>query len=256
MSVAHRLLRLFQAGERTDRNLAAAALQRSLMPDVLPSIPGLQLAARYVPAEGDLGGDWYDVFALPDGSFGLVMGDVMGHGFASAVIMGRLRSSLRSYALDHADPAEVLRRLDRKIEFFEPGAMATVLYGVCSPPFDTVRFSSAGHLPPVIARPGEPAAIADVLPDLPMGISLHRPRCTTEVALPVGAALCMFTDGLVEQRPQAHHQHADIDAQLDRVRLAVTTDHPTEVVGRVLAELPDPDNPDDDVAVLVIRRDS
>lgn len=235
--------------------MAAAALQRSLMPDGLPQIPGLQLAAHYVPAEGDLGGDWYDVFALPDGSVGVVMGDVMGHGFASAVIMGRLRSSLRSYALDHADPAEVLRRLDRKIEYFEPGAMATILYGVCSAPFDSVRFSSAGHLPPIVAPPGGRGQLAEVAPDLPMGISVDQPRRTTEIAFPAGGSLCLYTDGLVEQRLDAQRRHESIDAQLDRVCAAVTTDDPVEVVERVIAELPDPENPDDDVAVLVIRRD-
>ena len=254
MSVAHRLVRLFQVGDRADRNLAAAALQRSLMPDGLPVIDGLELAARYVPAEGDLGGDWYDVFPLPDGSFGVVMGDVMGHGFASAVIMGRLRSSLRSYALDHSDPAEVLRRLDRKIEYFEPGAMATVLYGVCSPPFDTVLFSSAGHLPPVVALPGQRGAFAEVRPDLPMGVSLDRPRHTTVVPLPADGVLCLFTDGLVEQRLDAQRTRGGIDAELARLCEAVSAEDPAEVVERLIAGLPDPDSPDDDVAVLVIRR--
>lgn len=256
MSVAHRLGRLFQPTERADRNRAAAALQRSLMPDGLPEISGLQLAAHYVPAEGDLGGDWYDVFSLPDGSVGVVMGDVMGHGFASAVIMGRLRSSLRSYALDHADPAEVLRRLDRKIEYFEPGAMATILYGVFGPSLESVRFSSAGHLPPVLALPGACARLADVAPDLPMGISMDQPRRTTQIEIPAGASLCLYTDGLVEQRRDQARQHGSIDAQLDRVCAAVTTDDPGAVVERLIAELPDPENPDDDVAVLVIRRDS
>lgn len=256
MSVAHRLGRLFQPAERSDRNLAAAALQRSLMPDGLPEIRGLQLAARYVPAEGDLGGDWYDVFPLPDGSVGVVMGDVMGHGFASAVIMGRLRSSLRSYALDHGDPAEVLRRLDRKIEYFEPGAMATVLYGVLAAPFDTIRFSSAGHLPPIVAAPGGGGQLAAVAPDLPMGVDLDRPRHTTEVQLPVGAAFCLYTDGLVEQRLDPQRWLGSIDAQLARVCAAVTTDDPAEVVERLIAELPAPDDPDDDVAVLVIKRGS
>lgn len=184
------------------------------------------------------------------------MGDVMGHGFASAVIMGRLRSSLRSYALDHADPAEVLRRLDRKIEHFEPGAMATVLYGVCAPPFDTLRISNAGHLAPILATPGGSSDFVDLATDLPMGVSLARPRRTTDVHLPLGAALCLFTDGLVEQRFDPHRESASIDSQLARVRDAMTCDDPTMVVDRLIAELPDPDNPDDDVAVLVIRRDS
>jgi sigma-B regulation protein RsbU (phosphoserine phosphatase) len=236
--------------------MAAAALQRSLMPDRLPELPGLQLAARYVPADGDLGGDWYDVFALPDGSVGFVMGDVMGHGFASAVIMGRLRSSLRSYALDHEDPAEVLRRLDRKIEYFEPGAMATVLYGVSKPPFDTIRFSSAGHLPPIVATSDGCGTLVAVPPDLPMGAGTGQPRRSTDVALPVGAAIFLYTDGLIEHRRDSARALQTIDDRLARLCAAVTTADPEAAVEEALSQLPDPERPDDDVAVLVFRRRS
>jgi phosphoserine phosphatase RsbU/P len=107
--------------ERTedDAHLAALVLQRSLLPAAPPSIDGLDVAVRYLPAEGDLGGDWYDIFTLPSGKVGFVMGDVEGHGLRSAVAMGRLRSALRAYALDYDDPAEVLHRLDRKLCYFE-----------------------------------------------------------------------------------------------------------------------------------------
>ena len=95
---------------KDDAHLAALTLQRSLLPAAPPPIEGLDVAVRYLPAEGDLGGDWYDIFVLPGGTVGLVMGDVEGHGLRSAVVMGRLRSALRAYALEHADPAEVLSR--------------------------------------------------------------------------------------------------------------------------------------------------
>jgi phosphoserine phosphatase RsbU/P len=90
------------------------ALQRSLLPSALPAVGGLEMAARYVPGTGKVGGDWYDVFPLPGGEVCAVIGDVAGTGLAAAVIMGRIRSSLQSYALQTADPAEVLDRLDRK----------------------------------------------------------------------------------------------------------------------------------------------
>ncbi|HEX4829559.1 MAG TPA: GAF domain-containing protein, partial [Trebonia sp.] len=109
-----------------DDALAAAALQRGLLPTALPAVPGLSLAARYVAGAGAVGGDWYDVFTLPDGRLGIVVGDVAGSGLEAAVIMGRMRSALRAYALDAADPATALRLLDRKIQYFEPDAMATV----------------------------------------------------------------------------------------------------------------------------------
>ena len=96
-----------------DDRAAAAALQRSLLPSALPAADGAQMAVRYVPGEGAVGGDWYDVFTLPSGQLGIVIGDVAGSGLPAAVIMGRMRSALRAYALESDDPATVLARLDR-----------------------------------------------------------------------------------------------------------------------------------------------
>src|SRR5204863_5015805 len=115
---------------------AAAALQRSLLPSPLPATAGAQMAVRYVPGEGTVGGDWYDVFTLPSGQLGVVIGDMTGSGLPAAVIMGRMRSALRAYALDTCDPAEVLARLVRKMQHFEPGAVATVAYVVFDPSLD------------------------------------------------------------------------------------------------------------------------
>ena len=100
--------------------VAAAALQRSLVPSALPAVAGAELAARYIPGDGGVGGDWYDVFTLPSGEPCVVMGDVAGSGLKAAVIMGRMRSALRAYALETSDPGEVLDRLDRKMQHFEP----------------------------------------------------------------------------------------------------------------------------------------
>jgi serine phosphatase RsbU (regulator of sigma subunit) len=94
------------------------------------------MAARYIPGTGTIGGDWYDVFTVPTGEVCLVIGDVAGSGLHAAVIMGRIRSSLRSYALQSRDPAHVLTLLDRKMQHFEPGAIATVLYAVMEPGLD------------------------------------------------------------------------------------------------------------------------
>src|SRR5579875_612659 len=91
--------------------MAAAALQRGLLPSALPAVPGIQMAARYLAGEGVIGGDWYDVFVLPSGELSLVIGDVAGCGLAAAVVMGRMRSALRAYALEAADPGNVLRKL-------------------------------------------------------------------------------------------------------------------------------------------------
>jgi hypothetical protein len=126
---------------------AAEALQRSLVPSALPAVAGAEMAARYVPGAGADGGDWYDVFTLPSGQLGVVMGDVAGSGLAAAVIMGRMRSALRAYALETTDPADVIGRLDRKMQHFEPGAMATVSYAVIEPALDQMHVCLAGHFP-------------------------------------------------------------------------------------------------------------
>src|ERR1700724_3091208 len=128
------------------------------------------MAGRYVPGSGVVGGDWYDVFTLPTGELCVVMGDVAGSGLNAAVIMGRMRSALRAYALESADPAEVLSRLDRKMQHFEPDALATVLYAIFDPAFDQVRMAMAGHFPPVIARPGQPAELAQVARGIMIGV--------------------------------------------------------------------------------------
>ena len=182
---------------------AASALQRSLLPTGLPSVAGISMATRYVPGTGNVGGDWYDVFVLPSGELCAVIGDVAGSGLRAAAIMGRIRSALRAYAIETSDPADILSRLEGKLQYFEPDAMVTVLCAVFSPALDKVRVSSAGHLPPILACPGFPAGPVDVLPDLLIGMPDVRPRRNTILDLPPGATLCMYTDGLVERRDRS-----------------------------------------------------
>ncbi|NVI87624.1 SpoIIE family protein phosphatase [Actinomadura sp. BRA 177] len=226
----------------------AMELQRSLVPAVLPGIPGAELSARYRPGKADVGGDWYDVFTLPSGEVGIVMGDVAGHGIAAAVVMGRMRSTLRAYALETDDPAEVLRRLDRKMQHFEPDATATVVYAVCEPGLARLRLSSAGHLPPVIAVPGEPACTVDAKPDVLIGMGDEVPRRTVTVELPPGAVLCFYTDGLVERRDSS------LNTGIDRLCDVVYAGPPEDVGAAVMAALIGRERAADDVAILVVRR--
>ena len=146
--VGDRVALAIEARRSNVERAAAAALQRSLIPDRLPAIPGLELAGRYLPAgAGGVGGDWYDVFLLPTGRVGVVMGDVLGRGLRAAVVMGRLRSALRAYALEAAEPGEVLERLDRKLQHFEAGQMTTVLYATLDTDLDH-RVVVVGRAPP------------------------------------------------------------------------------------------------------------
>jgi sigma-B regulation protein RsbU (phosphoserine phosphatase) len=226
---------------------AALALQRSLLPTHLPDAPGVDMAARYVPGhDAGVGGDWYDVFTHPSGWLGIVIGDVSGHGLRSAVVMGRLRSALRAYALVSDDPATVLTLLDRKIHHFEAGNLATVLYAMISPDRATIRMSLAGHLQPVLAAPGQPADTLNIPVDLPLGLGPRQPaRRQTEVALPSEAVLICYTDGLVERRGEI------IDVGIERLCSAVEPGPAEAVCARIMATLA-AEQANDDIALLTI----
>ena len=173
---------------REDRT-ATAALQRSLLPSALPVVRGVEIAARYVPGDGQVGGDWYDVFPLPSGELGVVVGDVAGSGLGGAVVMGRMRSALRSYALEFPDTAVVLRKLDQKMQYFEGDVMATVSYAVLDPASGQLRMSSAGHFPPVVVAPARPGVLAEIAVDAPIGVADAPGRQVTTLALVPGAAV-------------------------------------------------------------------
>lgn len=232
---------------RADR-AAATALQRGLLPSLPPAFPGMQIAARYVPGNGVAGGDWYDVFVLPSGELGVVIGDVAGSGLPAAVAMGRVRSALRAYALDTSDPADVLARLDRKMQYFEPAILATVLYAVFDPVLDRVNLCSAGHLPPVIARPGKPAEPADMDTGLMIGVAVdaHRPVATVKV--PPGTVTCFYTDGLIE-RPRE-----PLDECVTRLCRVVAAQDPEAACEAVMAAMVGSEPARDDIALLTIRR--
>jgi hypothetical protein len=250
--VGQRLMEL----SKDEAHLAALVLQRSLLPAAPPSIEGLDVAVRYLPAEGDLGGDWYDIFELPDGQVGFVMGDVEGHGLKSAVVMGRLRSALRAYALEHEDPAEVLWRLDRKLCHFEQGMTATVIYAVGEPPFDTLAVCTAGHPPPLVASRGEDmASEASLPPGLILGLDPTMERRSHELALGPGDAMVFYTDGLIERIGRASVDPDGWSRRMDLVRRAFRSDQDAETIcTRIIATGLGDESVDDDVAVIALRR--
>jgi putative methionine-R-sulfoxide reductase with GAF domain len=227
---------------------AAFALQRSLLPAALPSVGGIQMAARYVPGAGNVGGDWYDVLILPSGELCAVIGDVAGSGLRAAAIMGRVRSALRAYALETSDPADMLTRLEHNMHYFEPDVMVTISCAVFSPCLDSVRISSAGHLPLVLVRPGEPARPVSIVSDAMIGVPVERSRHATAIAFPPGAMLCLYTDGLVERRDRP------IDEGIARLTAALTPSDPETACAYVMAAMSDWSPHSDDVALLILRR--
>jgi putative methionine-R-sulfoxide reductase with GAF domain len=247
--VAERVAAATQAHLTALDRAAARVLERSLMPTPLPNSGILTLAARYIPAGGSgVGGDWYDVFRLPNGSMWLVTGDVAGHGLRAAVIMGRIRSALRAYALLGGPPEEVVALTDHKVRHFEPGAMATVICAAIAPPFDTIKISSAGHLPPVLAAPGRPAAVVDVRADPPLGLAPRTPRSSVTAPFGPGSVLVLYTDGLVERRGEL------IDEGIDRLLSVVTADEPEMVCSAVTRRLIGRSTMRDDIAIIAARR--
>jgi sigma-B regulation protein RsbU (phosphoserine phosphatase) len=247
--VADRLATAAHMHRARSERAAAAMLQDSLLPGRLPSTDGWELAARYVPGAGNgVGGDWYDVFDLPGRRIGVVIGDVVGGGLAAAVVMGRLRSALRAYALEFCDPAEVLGKLDRKASHFEANTMATVGYAVIDTAAQRMDLSLAGHLPPVIAAPGQVTRFVDAPVDPPIGYDLAvTGRRGISFDVPAGALIALYTDGLVERR------RMDLDERLEILRNVVSPMPPEAACVRIMAALVGDQPAADDIAVVTIR---
>jgi serine phosphatase RsbU (regulator of sigma subunit)/anti-sigma regulatory factor (Ser/Thr protein kinase)/anti-anti-sigma regulatory factor len=249
--VAERLASALGLRQAEVERAATALLQRSLLPSRLPEVPGLTMAARYVPAEGGrFGGDWYDVFQLPGGGLCVAIGDVVGRGFAAAEVMGRLRNALRAHVLFSDDPAEALTRLNQHVRQFDTARMiATVQVAILDPSLTHVRLSSAGHLPPVLAAPDTAPCPVQTHRDPPIGVAEPRPRRSITFEFPLGAALCLYTDGLVE-RP-----YSPLDANLTQLCEALVPDAPETVCRTVMSRLIGDQPSPDDVAILVLRRE-
>jgi integral membrane sensor domain MASE1 len=233
---------------REHRN--AETLQRSLLPDRLPSIPGLEFSSRYLPGGAGLevGGDWYDVFALPRGRVGLTIGDVVGRGLAAAATMGQLRTALRAYAIETDSPGAVLQRLSRLVAEFEAAQMATLIYAVLDPGARTLSFVSAGHPPPLLIGPDGPARYLMEGRSPPLGVS-KGVQAEATVTIEPGSALVLYTDGLIERR------RGSIDESMEALRTAVEGyqgDLDSLCDDRVLRP-PRPESRGDDVALLVVR---
>lgn len=235
----------------TQEHHAVVTLQQSLLPRQLPDIPGLEFAARYLPAtsELDVGGDWYDAISLGDGNVGLVIGDVAGHGLEAAAVMGQFRNALRAYVLDGAGPAAAVERLNRLTRTFEHHDMATLVYGEFDAGSNSMRFVRAGHPPPLLRGPDGRVQAVNGRGSLPVGVSptAHYEASTIELA--PDATLLLYTDGLVERRGETLEVGI---ARLERVladapeSLEALCDHVIETAA------PDPRRADD-IALLALR---
>jgi sigma-B regulation protein RsbU (phosphoserine phosphatase) len=245
--VADRAALAINTGLLKQERTVATTLQRSLLPR-LPEIRGLEIAARYIAGQARLvGGDWYDVFELPTGHVGAAIGDVVGHGLRSSIVMGRLRNALRAYALESTDPAAVLTRLDDMVCHFEADEMATVLYAMFDPARRRMTCSAAGHPLPLIAQPDGETHMVEDAADPPIGYGAAAARHNAEVVVPDGATVYLFTDGVFERRGE------HIDIGLERLREAAISGPPQQGCTRIVARLLGDTALEDDFAVLALR---
>ncbi|MEU1279379.1 SpoIIE family protein phosphatase [Streptomyces sp. NPDC005805] len=225
------------------------SLQRSLLPRVTPLTPGLTLHTEYAPATAarGVGGDWYDVMALPGGRTALMVGDVMGHGLPAAVTMGRLRAVGRTLMTLDTAPERVLARLDLATRDLEDEQVATCLCAVHDPADGSVTFASAGHLPPLLLDGLGGAEYLDVPTGAPLGAGVI-PYDPLRVSVAEGSRLVLFTDGLVKNRTD------DVDVQLARLRTKALAAGPgAQAAAGLLAEAPNAARIDE-VVLLVAER--
>ncbi|WP_328888011.1 ATP-binding SpoIIE family protein phosphatase [Streptomyces sp. NBC_00316] len=264
---------LARAGEAETERELSQGLQRSMMPTLDPDIPGMTVAARYVPTGGGLqvGGDWYDMIPLPNGRIALVIGDVQGHDVRAAGLMGQLRIALRAYASEGHSPDAVLSRASRFLsgltDAYDDGKetgprFATCLYAEADPETGTLDIARAGHPDPVVISSDGTAVIRQTGGGLPLGMETDTDYPTTRVVLQPGDTIMLCTDGLIETgghdlttgwdrlRPVLEQHTGDLEKLADALVQAVhgPTSHYTTG--------PLADRREDDIAVLVLRREA
>ena len=232
-----------------DQKGIAETLQQALVPEGLPAIDGLELAARYLPGVNgvDIGGDWYDVVPLPDGRVFFAVGDVSGRGLEAGSVMAALHFAIRAYALEGHDPATVLDLLGGLLTMARDRHFATVVCGLLDVTTGALTVANAGHLPMLVVD-GSRSHFLQVPAGPPIGVRRGHRYEAAQLQLPAGATLLAYTDGLVERRGET------LDVSLDRLRDAASpTEGPVEdLLAGLLAELR-PDGSADDTALLGLR---
>jgi serine phosphatase RsbU (regulator of sigma subunit)/anti-sigma regulatory factor (Ser/Thr protein kinase) len=243
----------------------ALTLQRSLLQQHLPAQAAVSAATRYLPGQSGLtvGGDWSDVIALSGSRVALVVGDVAGHGIRAAATMGRLRTAVRTLADIDLDPGELLTRLDdvimRLADEDEPASeaadlTATCLFAVYDPISRRCTLASAGHPVPAVVTPGGESRFLDLPAGPPLGVG-GVPFEETEIELPQGSVLVLYTDGLVESRER------DMDTGMSAMQKVLSEAHgrpgeppaPLDAVCDSLVEVLVPGPAADDAALLIAR---
>ncbi|MFI6244789.1 SpoIIE family protein phosphatase [Streptomyces sp. NPDC051016] len=260
--VARAAVSIDNARRFTREHTMAVTLQRSLLPHALPEQNAVDVAHRYLPAEAGLGGvgvggDWFDVIPLPGARVAIVVGDVVGHGLHAAATMGQLRTAVHNLSTLDLPPDELLWHLDELVTRIDQDrdgdpetptlTGATCLYAIYDPVSGRCTMASGGHLEPILVHPDGRARLPGVPAGPPLGLG-GLPYEKTEVLLPEGSSIVVYTDGLVEDR------HHDIDERIERLRRAVEPAGRTpDQMCQAAMDAMVPGPPRDDVALVVAR---
>ncbi|MFD5636685.1 SpoIIE family protein phosphatase [Streptomyces sp. NPDC127077] len=226
----------------------AHTLQQALLPRSLPTVRGLEVAARYLPAGHgmDVGGDFYDLIRLDDTTAAAVIGDVQGHNMAAAALMGQVRTAVHATA--GARPDEVLSRTNRVLADLEPDLLVSCLYAHIDLARGQMSLASAGHVPPLLHRPGEHPGVLEIEPGPLLGIGVDLPYPITTVQMPPGTILALYTDGLVEV------PGTDLDRMTSGLaQLLAGRSRPARLVDKLIHHSWPHGLPTDDIAVLLLK---
>jgi serine phosphatase RsbU (regulator of sigma subunit)/anti-sigma regulatory factor (Ser/Thr protein kinase) len=236
----------------SEQRAVTEIMQRSLLPDALPQIPGMRFSAKYLPAGSGvkIGGDWYDVFQLTNGRIAFVIGDVVGRGVLAASVMAEIRTALRAYMSQGHSITEVISLLNELLVTMGRSRGATLSLLELDPEAEEVEAVTAGHLPPLLIEPDGRTRLLEQTPGLPVGVRIGHSYQACRYPFPTGSRLLLYTDGLIERRGES------IDEGFQRLTLAAQaaaqrTD--SSFADRVYRALVDETPLEDDIALLAIE---
>jgi serine phosphatase RsbU (regulator of sigma subunit)/anti-sigma regulatory factor (Ser/Thr protein kinase) len=236
----------------SEQRAVTAIMQRTLLPDALPEIPGIRFSAKYLPAGSGvkIGGDWYDVFQLASGRIAFVIGDVVGRGVRAASVMAEIRTALRAYMVQGHELTAVVSMLNELLVSMGRDRGATLSILELDPSAEELKAVTAGHLPPLLIEPDGRARLLEQRHGLPVGVRTGHGYQAFRCPFPTGSRLLLYTDGLIERRGEP------IDAGFERLTAAAQAaarlaDSP--LADAVYRALLDETPLEDDVALLAIE---
>jgi serine phosphatase RsbU (regulator of sigma subunit)/anti-sigma regulatory factor (Ser/Thr protein kinase) len=235
-----------------EQRSVTAIMQRTLLPDALPEVPGMRFSAKYLPAGSGIkiGGDWYDVFELKNGRMAVVIGDVVGRGVLAASVMAEIRASVRAYMVQGHKLTEVIRMLNELLVSFGRDRGATLAILELDTEAEELEMVTAAHLPPLLIKPDGGTQLLEQRASPPVGVRSQNDYRACRYSFPVGSSLLLYTDGLIERRGES------IDEGFERLIAAAQTaaaHTDSSFADRVYRVLLDETPLEDDVALLAIE---